>query len=493
MRLHESNETAFRRTLRDANLMKREISGMSNRPNPMVAFGRRALAALLLATCLLDAAALAQSGRTRKPVRPPASTPPAADPSDTGVGDPNVNQRKAPDRRQSPTSAPDPRQDPSPASPDPDDDVYVPPDPPPSGSNQRGERPTLGRRDGPNLPQRSGGTSSTPTEDDDGVIRIDATVVTVPVVVSDLNGQYLPFLKKDDFTIAEDGVKQEITFFTTERVPFHVALVLDVSRSAYLSVNDIQDAANAFIDNLRADDKVSVFTFSDQIRQLCPFTSNRRQLRDAIYQARIEGGTKLYEAAYTIIDSYLAPIEGRKAMILLSDGEDTTSKTVNARQTLNRVTESDVLVYSVQYPTADPNGGGNQGPPGQIQFPFPFPFPFPRRRRPFTPEYILPPQGRRQGPPIDPTVQGTNETFMRDVSTVSGGEHHFFTDIGTMRGILQQIAEELRHVYVIGYYPTRPLEEGGYRRLRVRVNQPDAKVRARSGYQARAVTSGNLR
>lgn len=469
---------------------------MSNRPNTMVAIGRRVLAALLLATCLLDVTALAQSGRTRKPTtQNPTQTPTSTPTSGGPVGDPSVNQQKSPDRRQSPTSAPDPRRDMPPATTaDPnDDDVYVPPDPPANTSGQRGDRPTLGRRDGPNLPSRTGGTGSQPTEDDDGVIRVDATLVTVPVVVSDQNGQYLPFLKQADFTLTEDGARQEISFFTTERVPFHVALVLDVSRSAYLSINDIQDAANAFIDNLRADDQVSVFTFSDDIRQLCPFTSNRRQLRDAIERARIEGGTKVYEAVDLIVSQYLAGIDGRKAMIFLSDGEDTTSKRVNARMALNTVTESDVLVYTVQYPTADPNGGGNQ-PPGQIQFPFPFPFPFPRRRRPFTNtggNNILPPQNRRQTPTIDPTVRGTNESFMRDVAIVSGGEHHYFTDIGTMRGILQQIAEELRHVYVLGYYPSRPLDEGGYRRLRVRVNEPGAKVRARSGYQARAVANGN--
>lgn len=257
---------------------------MSNRPNTMVAIGRRVLAALLLATCLLDVTALAQSGRTRKPTtQNPTQTPTSTPTSGGPVGDPSVNQQKSPDRRQSPTSAPDPRRDMPPATTaDPnDDDVYVPPDPPANTSGQRGDRPTLGRRDGPNLPSRTGGTGSQPTEDDDGVIRVDATLVTVPVVVSDQNGQYLPFLKQADFTLTEDGARQEISFFTTERVPFHVALVLDVSRSAYLSINDIQDAANAFIDNLRADDQVSVFTFSDDIRQLCPFTSNRRQLRDA--------------------------------------------------------------------------------------------------------------------------------------------------------------------------------------------------------------------
>ncbi len=341
-------------------------------------------------------------------------------------------------------------------------------------------RPSLGRR-GEDAPRPSVPSPSTrpPAADvDDDIITIQATLVTIPVVVSDDYNRYLPFLKKNQFSLSEDNIPQEITFFTSEQVPFHVALVLDVSRSAYLSIDDMCSAANAFIDYIRPDDKVSVFTFSDKIRQLCPFTSNQMTLRQAVASARIEGGTRLYDAAYQILEGYLAPIEGRKAMILLTDGEDTTSRHFKPRDILDRVSESDVLVYTIQYPAADPSLVQPS-----IQFPFPFPFPLPGRRPRRGPFFPLddPPQGggsSRQ----EPSVMGIEETFLRDIATISGGTHNPFTDVGTARTIFRNIAEELRHVYVLGYYPTRGLDQPGYRRVRVRVNLPEARVRARPGY-----------
>lgn len=341
----------------------------------------------------------------------------------------------------------------------------------------RRERPTLGRR-GDNAPSPSLPTPTPPASDED-IITIQATLVTIPVVVSDDYNRYIPFLKKGDFSLTEDNVPQEITFFTSEQTPFHVALVLDVSRSAYLSIDDMRDAADAFIDHIRPDDRVSVFTFSDKIRQLCPFTSDQAELRRAVARAKIEGGTRLYDAAYQILEGYLAPIEGRKALILLTDGEDTTSRYYKPRDVLDRVVESDVLVYTVEYPAADPNQ--IQTP---IQFPFPLPFPMPGRRSRRGPMFPFadPPQTGRSASRQDPSVLGLEETFLRDIAVISGGTHNPFTDLSTARTIFKAIADELRHVYVLGYYPTRGLDQPGYRRVRVRVNRPEARVRARPGY-----------
>ncbi|OYT70373.1 MAG: hypothetical protein CFK52_11195 [Chloracidobacterium sp. CP2_5A] len=339
------------------------------------------------------------------------------------------------------------------------------------------ERPTLGRR-GDSAPSPAPAAPPPATNDED-LITIQATLVTIPVVVSDDYNRYLPFLKKSEFSLTEDNTPQEITFFTSEQVPFHVALVLDVSRSAYLSIDDMRDAANAFIDHIRPDDSVSVFTFSDKIRQLCPFTSNQGELRRAVAQAKIEGGTRLYDAAYQILEGHLAPIEGRKAMILLTDGEDTTSRRYKPRDILDRVVESDTLVYTAEYPAATP---GQAQPP--IQFPFPLPFPIPGRRPRRGPMFPVadPPQAGRSTSRQEPSVLGLEETFLRDIAAISGGTHNRFTDPGAARAIFKSIAEDLRHVYVLGYYPTRGLDQPGYRRVRVRVRRPEARVRARPGY-----------
>ncbi|MFQ3581586.1 MAG: VWA domain-containing protein [Chloracidobacterium sp.] len=357
-----------------------------------------------------------------------------------------------------------------PAEATPPDDNASSPTPP--------ERPTLGRRGG-NVPSPS--VPAPASGQDEDIITIQATLVTIPVVVSDDYNRYLPFLKKNEFRLTEDNVPQEITFFTSEKVPFHVALVLDVSRSAYLSIDDMRSAADAFIDHLRPDDRVSVFTFSDKIRQLCPFISDQGELRRAVARAKIEGGTRLYDAAHQILETHLAPIEGRKAMILLTDGEDTTSRAYRPRDVLDRVIESDVLVYTLQYPASDPNQ-----PQPQIQFPFPFPFPLPTpRRRPSRgPLFPVddPPQGKRSTSRQEPSIIGLEETFLQDLAAISGGLHNPFTDLGTARALFKSIAEDLRHVYVLGYYPTRGLDEPGYRRIRVRVTRPEARVRARPGY-----------
>ncbi|HMZ80795.1 MAG TPA: hypothetical protein PLL06_13915, partial [Acidobacteriota bacterium] len=96
-----------------------------------------------------------------------------------------------------------------------------------------------------------------PALQDTEALKIDATLITVPAVVSDNNGYYLPFLRKEQFRLFEDGTEQDISFFAPERVPFHVALVLDMSGSTVLSAPDIQTAARAFVNHMRDDDKVA--------------------------------------------------------------------------------------------------------------------------------------------------------------------------------------------------------------------------------------------
>jgi VWFA-related protein len=130
--------------------------------------------------------------------------------------------------------------------------------------------------------------------------------------------------------------------------------------------------------------------------------------------------------------------------------------------------------------------------------PFPFPWPGnpnPRRDPPRRPPNNPNPFAHRLAPPQkdpsvsqgpnDPNIQGSKFSFLVDVTRISGGSLHPFTDITDIDGIFTQIATELRHIYIIGFYPTRPLALQGYRKLRVLVNKPEAKVRARSGYYAR--------
>lgn len=335
-----------------------------------------------------------------------------------------------------------------------------------------------------------------PALQDTEVLKIDATLITVPAVVSDSNGYYLPFLRKEQFRLFEDSTEQDISFFAPERVPFHVALVLDMSGSTVLSAPDIQTAARAFVNHMRDDDKVAVVTFASSIELLCDFTDDRQVLENAIERTRSGGSTKLYEAVYKTVRNYMRNIEGRKAIILLTDGEDTSSKGVSYHDAIDAVVESDVLTYVIRYPASDWSGQtGAPGRPNRIPFPLPipgnpFPLPWPRRPQGTPPigwplqASFTPPQGRF---PQTARPYYSKDTFLNDLAQATGGDLYQYESMGSLSSVFTHIAEELRHIYVLGYYPTNPVDNGGYRKLKVTVSEPDAKVRARSGYMAQPV------
>jgi Ca-activated chloride channel homolog len=350
----------------------------------------------------------------------------------------------------------------------------------------------------PQAPQSSqqGSGSQQQQSGEDEVVKLESTLVRIPLLVSDRSGRYIPQLNANDFLLYEDGVQQKIASFGTEEVPFSVVLLLDVSPSVSGSIKDIQDAAIAFVRQLRDQDRVMVVSFDRNIHYLSDFTNDRRELEWAIRRANMGGGTSVYDAVYETVDRKLRNIEGRKALILFSDGDDTTSTRVSYDEAVNLVSESDVLVYGLRYPGNDGGGGGGRGigwPRNQIPrlpFPFPFPWPTPRRRGPFNLTGSTP---GASGSATAAAVQswprrrgGGGGDFMKDITAAGGGPVYDAEKISDMSNVAYRIAEELRHVYVISYYPTNPLSKGGYRKVRVSVkNRDDIAVRHRPGYNAR--------
>ena len=337
---------------------------------------------------------------------------------------------------------------------------------------------------------------SAPADDGDDTIRLDATLVNIPVLVSDRAGRYIPQLTKNDFLLYEDGVQQEIAFFGDEQVPFNVALVLDMSPSVQGSLEEIQRAALEFVRQLRSDDRVMIVSFDKNVHFHTQFTNNRRELESAIRNTQTGSGTSVYDAVYEVVDRKLRLIEGRKALILLSDGEDTTSNHASYDEAINIVTESDVLVYGLRYQSS---GGSvtidpwprNRIP--QIPLPIPWPWPFPRRRRGGT--FVDPNTTRMNAAPGSTSIpqgrrRGRNGDFMEDLATAGGGPVYDADQISDLSRLASRVAEELRHVYQISYYPTNSLSNGGYRALRVRLRgRDDIAVRHRRGYNARDVAT----
>jgi len=331
------------------------------------------------------------------------------------------------------------------------------------------------------------GAGSQPGGEDE-VVKLESTLVSIPLLVSDRSGRYVPQLRASDFALYEDGVQQAIASLGNEEVPFNVALMLDVSPSVSGSIRDIQDAAIAFVHQLRSQDRVMIISFDRQIHYLSGFTNDRRELESAIRTTRMGSGTSVYDAVYETVERKLKYIEGRKALILFSDGEDTTSSRASYDDAVNLVSESDVLVYGLRYPGTGGGGGGIRVNPWprnipRMPMPFPFPWPMPRRRGPFN---ITGSPSGNGAPQSWPRRRHSGEDFMKDLAAAGGGTVYDAQRIGDMGGVANKIAEELRHVYVVNYYPSNALSNGGYRKVRVSVkNRDDIAVRHRPGYNAR--------
>lgn len=345
--------------------------------------------------------------------------------------------------------------------------------------------PVLGGANYPNNRQPETQNAPAPTgpeEVDAGdVIRVNTSLVTIPVSVMDRDGRYVPNLQKEEFRIWEDGVEQEVAFFQSVDKPFSVVLMLDTSPSTQFRLEDIQDAAINFVNQLRSDDKVMVVSFNDDIKVLTEFTTDRRKLERAIQRARTDDGTRLYDAVDMVINQQLSRVQGRKAIVLFTDGVDTTSRRANYQSNIMDAQELDALIYSVQYDTSqDMNSNypsmGSVDIWGQILGGI---FGGGGRRG----------GGRRGGGGGYPQGRGTarddydlGNQYLLELANSTGGREYHADSLQNMSTAFANVAEELRRQYSIGYYPKRPPEAGQRRQIKVRARQPNLAVRARDSY-----------
>jgi Mg-chelatase subunit ChlD len=204
----------------------------------------------------------------------------------------------------------------------------------------------------PEPAQQKPEAAATEDQKDVETVKIETDLVTVPVIATDRNGLYIPDLLKNDFSVSEDGVPQEIAFFATISVPFHVVLMLDTSASTQEKLGLIQHAAVSFIEQLQSRDRVKVISFDDQVHDLNDFTNDRAALKSAVYRTRSGQGTKLYDA-FALALSSLGRIQGRMAIVLFTDGVDYHSDFASFEGTLRGLDEEGVLVYPIQYNTRE--------------------------------------------------------------------------------------------------------------------------------------------
>ncbi|MDX6614620.1 MAG: Ca-activated chloride channel [Blastocatellia bacterium] len=198
--------------------------------------------------------------------------------------------------------------------------------------------------------QTSPDEASSASEQDVDRFKIATDLITIPVVASTRDGMYVADLRKEEFEIFEDRTKQEVAFFATVSAPFHVVLMLDTSASTHPKLQQIQDAAIAFVAQLQGADRVKVISFDDTVKDLNPFTSDKTLLSVAIRRTTSGRDTKLYDAMDLAL-SALSPIKGRKAIVLFTDGVDYHSDRAAFDDALRMLDESGVIVYPIRYDT----------------------------------------------------------------------------------------------------------------------------------------------
>ncbi|MEO7538562.1 MAG: VWA domain-containing protein [Pyrinomonadaceae bacterium] len=364
-----------------------------------------------------------------------------------------------------------PRATPTPASPTLGNDLY-------RGSSQGGPPVLSGGRNRP--------TSSDPTptpqtgDDDNGVIRIETNLVTMPVSVIDRDGRFISGLQKNDFKIFENGTEQKVDYFQSVEQPFTVILLIDVSPSTQFKIDEIQNAAITFVDQLRPGDRLMVVSFDENVHILSPVTSNRNVLRNAIQQAQFGDGTGLYEAVDYVLDQQLRQIEGRKAVVIFTDGVDTTSRRATYASTLRKTEEIDALFYTIRYDTSREMMGSAGG--GR------------RRSNGVSMADVLGAILMGGGGSINmgggyPGANGVTgneyaigKKYLELLAQNSGGRQFEAQSMYNLTSAFSGIAEELRRQYSLGYYPDNVGRLGDRKQIKIRVMRPNVMVRAKNSY-----------
>ena len=272
-------------------------------------------------------------------------------------------------------------------------------------------------------------------------IRSGIELVSLNVTVTDGGTKYVTDLTEADFEVYEDGAKQNLTFFSRTQQPIALALLLDTSASMDERMGIAQEAAIGFAKQLHKDDQAEVIDFDSQVRILQAFTNDAVALEKAIRQTTPNGSTSLYNALYIALKD-LKKIKAettsdirRQAIVLLSDGDDTSSL-IEFDQVLDLAKRSETVIYSI---------GLRQGEIARREF-------------------------------------KEAEFVLKQLSSETGGRAYFPTDARELQKIYQAIWDELSSQYALAYSSANPKRDGAWRRVQVRVVKPGLTARTKLGY-----------
>ncbi|MBI4459315.1 MAG: VWA domain-containing protein [Acidobacteria bacterium] len=286
-------------------------------------------------------------------------------------------------------------------------------------------------------------------------IKVDVSVVNVLCTVRDSKGRLISNLERADFEVREDGKPQPITYFSREnQLPLTLGLLVDSSVSQERIMEDERQAAAVFFGQvLRQQDMAFLINFDVNVNLVQEVTGSVDFLRQALEEIRVTGGgsvngpfpttrtggTRLYDAVYLASLDVLQKEAGRKAVVLITDGQDHGSK-VSLEKAMEAAQKTDTIVYGILFVDRAFYGFGGMG------------------------------------------YQG--DSVLKKMAEESGGRVFRAEGRKELTAAFDQISEELRSQYSLGYAPTNSLRDGSYRRLEVKVRRPGYRVQARKGYYA---------
>ena len=274
--------------------------------------------------------------------------------------------------------------------------------------------------------------------------RTGVDIVSLNVTVTEGEQHYIKNLEEYDFNVFEDGTEQNISFFTRNQLPVALALLLDTSASMEEKLDTAQQAAIGFTDQLQEEDLAEVIDFDNRVEILQEFTNQRTDLEQAIRRTSAGGSTSLYNAIYISLKE-LKKIQvdssdeiRRQAIIVLSDGEDTSSL-VSFEEVLELAKRSETAIYTIGLRAEETRDGGNFR---------------------------------------------ESDFVLRQLAYETGGRAVFPNQVEDLAEVYAQIAEELSSQYTIGYVSDNPRQDGNWRRIVVQVGHPNMLTRTKQGYYA---------
>ncbi len=313
-------------------------------------------------------------------------------------------------------------------------------------------------------------------------------LINVTATVTDRAGRFAGRLAKDDFIIYEDNKPVEVTHFSADRTPVSLGIVVDTSGSMVgekwsSAVSSIDRFFRMMNDEL---DEFFLYRFSANADLVLDWTNDRDRLATMLGRIHPNGGTAMYDAAVEAVPIAQSGQNRKKAVVIISDGNDTSSRT-DIADVKRVIRETEVLVYAVGIDgQGQPTFQRPTPPIQQPRLPIPFPFPGGGRRMPMPQPQYPPPGGGGRGGTY--SVGGgaddrVNVMALREMTDDSGGRTEIVRDARDLDPAVASIADELSQQYYLGY-PSPGLKDGRWHTIRVEVRDPSLKVRARKGYVA---------